>query len=213
MNDVLTFAFVPLSDEKPLSRGFYNIFNAYGCNGSPGAETKDGRSFCKAGVQWPTKVSGLGVYNYGTPSDWELVPVKGERWGYRIRTPECSYDPSTDKCWYWYVGIKDWVHVNTLAVSKRAEGDVFYIQPFARGWKISPRRDDCDMAAHLAEPCLKSLAWGKGSAGVRYVGMWAEDTMYHYTIKPIPSCRQAHWEIEKGETPEKKIEETLGSPC
>ena len=171
---------------QPLEGGFYNIFNMYGCNGSPGAEqSKIIRGFCGASVQWPTQVSGLGVYTFGTPSGWELVPVEGERWAYRIRSAECSYDTSSDKCWYWFMGLSDWVHVNTVEYFDR-EGDVFYIKPFAKGWKIYPRRHDCDMAKHLTDRCLRSLAWGGGSVGVRYVGMWAYDYSYHFSFVSIP---------------------------
>ena len=185
----------------------------YGCTGSPGAQSLFFHSYCRATVQWPTKVSGLGVYLSGNASDWELVPVEGEEWGYRIRTPECSYNPESDTCWYWAMGVNNWVHVNTLDFYRRTEGDVFYIKPFAKGWKIFPRRDDCDMAAHSTEPCLRSLAWGAGSQGVKYVGMWSKEFMYHFTFEPLARCRQAHWAIEKDATQAETIKKKLGSPC
>ena len=178
--------FVFLSDVQPLTKGLYRLRNMYACDGSPGAQLGIfTRAFCGAGVQSDPKTNEIAIYKTGEPDIWQLVPREGEHLGYTIRTPQCEDNPDNDNCKYWYMGFKNWIYFDTLSASNRTASDVFYIKPFAKGWKIFPRRANCDMKIHMHFPCLRSLSWDWGAARVKYLGLWTYDSLFHYSIDEV----------------------------
>ena len=161
--------------------------NLYACDGNPGAEKDSAtRHYCHAAVQEASNVPGVGIYtDNGAPHIWQLVPKAGEKWAYEIRTAECDREryPKSDShnCKYWIMGSDNWVY------TRYDEGDVFYIKPFAKnGWKIYPSGSTV------------SLEWGAGVKGVKYLGLWADDKKYHYSIEEVSYCTKLNWEMNNG---------------
>ena len=152
---------------NPLPAGNYVIRNMFGCPGYPGYERSSlsGYNWCFLPVNRATRVNGLGIYSpMDTKSDeWELVPVEGEPWVYRIRSPACA--KGRTNCYYWYTYKNEWVYADGSPQHK------WEIRPYSDGWSIRSK-ENC---RGRKWPCGYYLGFEGGTLSVKYLGAYKDD--------------------------------------